>query len=247
MLRPSYGELMRILNEDPNLDTKVTSRYAIVIAAAKRARQIIDGAIPQAEGSSDKALSIALNEMSNRLIKIIPSGDSKAESGFAYRTGEYRPTSLTPDEAAYKAYVDDEEEDEDYGDGDDYDAAGFTLDERREKGFEKDFSEDLDFTRSSDVIDFDDDLDLDLEIDLDEELDPELDKELDRELGKELDRDLLGGAAGQEFGVPDDEDLDDELAGVDDVFDGDDDESGDEENDGNEDDPYNDKSDENKK
>ncbi|MDR1209652.1 MAG: DNA-directed RNA polymerase subunit omega [Clostridiales bacterium] len=127
MLRPSYGELMRILNEGSNLENKVNSRYAIVIAAAKRARQIIDGAIPQASGASDKALSIALTEMSENLIKLIPP-DTRAETdipGYIYRQTDYRASALTPDETAYKTYADELDEDDDYGDGNNYDAAGF--------------------------------------------------------------------------------------------------------------------------
>jgi len=91
---------MRILNEDPSLDDKITSRYAIVIAAAKRARQIIGGAMPQADCSSDKALSLALNEMENRFIKIIPSEDARQDLyhvDSVYRRSEYRPIGMAPD------------------------------------------------------------------------------------------------------------------------------------------------------
>ncbi|MEF9958349.1 MAG: DNA-directed RNA polymerase subunit omega [Niameybacter sp.] len=41
MLQPSYTQLMEKLNEDAQ-DKVVTSRYSIIIAAARRARQIID-------------------------------------------------------------------------------------------------------------------------------------------------------------------------------------------------------------
>ncbi len=40
MLQPSYTQIMTKLNEEGN--SKLTSRYSIVIAAAKRARNIID-------------------------------------------------------------------------------------------------------------------------------------------------------------------------------------------------------------
>ena len=53
MLRPSYTELMNLLNEDSDMDNKITSRYSIVIAVAKRARQIIDGAPAYSEISPD--------------------------------------------------------------------------------------------------------------------------------------------------------------------------------------------------
>ncbi len=41
MLQPSYSQIMEKLNEDAN-ETVVTSRYSIIIATARRARQIID-------------------------------------------------------------------------------------------------------------------------------------------------------------------------------------------------------------
>ena len=71
MLHPSYSELMDIFNEDGGQDDKITSRYTIVIAAARRARQLIDGAQPAAGMQpSDKAVSLAVKEMQNRKIKI---------------------------------------------------------------------------------------------------------------------------------------------------------------------------------
>lgn len=41
MLQPSYTQLMSKLNSDAS-ETVVTSRYSIVIATARRAREIID-------------------------------------------------------------------------------------------------------------------------------------------------------------------------------------------------------------
>ena len=45
MLHPSYTDLMRTINSEVEEgDTPVVnSRYSIVLAAAKRARQLIDG------------------------------------------------------------------------------------------------------------------------------------------------------------------------------------------------------------
>ena len=62
---------MDIFNEDGNTGDKITSRYTIVIAAARRARQLIDGAKPAAGfAPSDKAVTLAVKEMQNRKIKI---------------------------------------------------------------------------------------------------------------------------------------------------------------------------------
>lgn len=70
MLRPSYSELMDVLNNGQSVDNKITSRYIVVIAAAKRARQIIDGASTISNSSTDKAVSIAVNEISSGKVTI---------------------------------------------------------------------------------------------------------------------------------------------------------------------------------
>jgi len=76
MLRPSYSELMDILNDDRDLDSEITSRYTIVIAAAKRARQIVGGASYEVDqaNKTDKAVSIAVEELESGLIKLYPDG-----------------------------------------------------------------------------------------------------------------------------------------------------------------------------
>ena len=63
MLRPSYSELMDIINTNELVDSKITSRYTIVLAAAKRARQITAGANPLTYAPTDRAVSIAVKEM----------------------------------------------------------------------------------------------------------------------------------------------------------------------------------------
>ena len=46
MIHPSYTELMEVINSDvePGEQPVVQSRYSVVMATAKRARQLIDGA-----------------------------------------------------------------------------------------------------------------------------------------------------------------------------------------------------------
>jgi len=63
MLRPSYSELMETLNSQKKVENQITSRYTIVLAAAKRARQIIDGANPLTYAPTDRAVSIAVKEL----------------------------------------------------------------------------------------------------------------------------------------------------------------------------------------
>lgn len=55
----------------------VNSRYSIVIATSKRARQIIGGEEPLVEGKGKKPLSAAVDELNRGLVKII--GDDEEE------------------------------------------------------------------------------------------------------------------------------------------------------------------------
>ena len=78
MLNPSYSSLIRTLNEDNSLDNKITSRYSIVIAAARRARQIVAGAQYDSTGiKSDKAVSIAVSEMERGQLRITPISEGE--------------------------------------------------------------------------------------------------------------------------------------------------------------------------
>lgn len=72
MLHPSYTELIKVINSDTNEgDTPVVnSRYSIVLATAKRARQIIDGKSPMSMPKINKPLSIAVDELNKGLLKI---------------------------------------------------------------------------------------------------------------------------------------------------------------------------------
>ena len=74
MLHPSYTDLMKVVNKDVEEgETKVVnSRYSIVMATAKRAREIIDGAMPLVPvKDSEKPLSIAIDELTQAKIKVV--------------------------------------------------------------------------------------------------------------------------------------------------------------------------------
>ena len=74
MLHPSYTDLMKVVNKEvEEVETKVVnSRYSIVMATAKRARQLIDGDIPLVKTKNgEKPLSIAIDELNSGKIKII--------------------------------------------------------------------------------------------------------------------------------------------------------------------------------
>ena len=78
MLHPSYTDLMQVVNQDveEGATKVVNSRYSIVLATAKRARQIIDGNEPLvATKAGDKPLSIAIEEVNQAKIKIVGKED----------------------------------------------------------------------------------------------------------------------------------------------------------------------------
>ncbi len=78
MLHPSYTDLMKVVNKDVEEgETKVVnSRYSIVMATAKRARQLIDGAVPLAEvKDGGKPLSVAIAELNQAKIKVVGEED----------------------------------------------------------------------------------------------------------------------------------------------------------------------------
>lgn len=65
MLHPSYSDLMKVVNSEvePGEEKIVNSRYSIVMATAKRARQIIGGHEPMVKVKpGEKPLSIAVDE-----------------------------------------------------------------------------------------------------------------------------------------------------------------------------------------
>lgn len=75
MLKPSYAELMDVLNENGE-GKAINSRYTIVIAAAKRARQLIDGDEPMVEGYNEgKPVSTAVQELYEGKIQVVGEGE----------------------------------------------------------------------------------------------------------------------------------------------------------------------------
>lgn len=74
MLHPSYSDLVRVVNSEVEEGEHpvVNSRYSIVMATSKRARQLVDGR-PTAVKNADskKPLSVAVEELENGQIKIM--------------------------------------------------------------------------------------------------------------------------------------------------------------------------------
>ena len=73
MLHPSYTDLMKVVNSEvePGEAPVVNSRYTIVMATPKRARQIIAADEPLVTAKVDKPLSIAVEELKQGKIKIL--------------------------------------------------------------------------------------------------------------------------------------------------------------------------------
>lgn len=74
MLHPSYADLMKVVNSDVEEGDApvVSSRYSIVMATSKRARQIISGdevLVENYEGR--KPLSAAIEELNQAKIRIL--------------------------------------------------------------------------------------------------------------------------------------------------------------------------------
>lgn len=77
MLHPSYTDLMEVVNSEvePGEQPVVQSRYSIVMATSKRARQIIGGDEPLVPAKGKKPLSIAVEELYSGKVKIVGDED----------------------------------------------------------------------------------------------------------------------------------------------------------------------------
>ena len=73
MIHPSYVELMKVVNNDVEIGEEpvVNSRYSIVIATAKRARQIADELKENKQKLEEKPVTTAVAEFAAGKYKII--------------------------------------------------------------------------------------------------------------------------------------------------------------------------------
>ncbi|MDO5134684.1 MAG: DNA-directed RNA polymerase subunit omega [Eubacteriales bacterium] len=83
MIHPSYSELIQAINtnnEEDDQSMVLNSRYSLVLATSKRARQIIAGSRPLVEGASGKKpLSVAIDELYRGKVKILPGKPEEEE------------------------------------------------------------------------------------------------------------------------------------------------------------------------
>ena len=77
MLRPTYMDLIENTNKEVQEGEEpiINSRYSVVLAAAKRARQIITCEPELIEDPEKKALSIAIEELYTDKVKVLRNED----------------------------------------------------------------------------------------------------------------------------------------------------------------------------
>ena len=87
MIHPSYSELIEAINtnnEDDDESMVPNSRYSLVLATSKRARQLIAGSKPLVEGAAGKKpLAIAIDELYKGKVKILPGKHEDEEEAAA--------------------------------------------------------------------------------------------------------------------------------------------------------------------
>ena len=110
MLHPSYTDLINAVNSDvePGEQPVVQSRYSIVIATAKRARQLIDGEEALVPDHGKKALSVAIEELHKGRVKVVAEDTQEEET---------IPSSLDDNTGLRLSEEDESEEGEDSEDG----------------------------------------------------------------------------------------------------------------------------------
>ncbi len=103
MIHPSYTELIEAINansEDDDTTMSLNSRYSLVLAASKRARQLIAGSKPLVEGAAGKKpLSIAIDELYKGKVKILAPEENEEEEQTPV-TAEAQAAVETSEEAA---------------------------------------------------------------------------------------------------------------------------------------------------
>ena len=100
MIHPSYSELIEAINtnnEDDDEALVLNSRYSLVLATSKRARQLIAGAEPLVPNAADKKpLSVAIDELYKGEVKIVAAESD--EETTAPATEEASETVSAPEE-----------------------------------------------------------------------------------------------------------------------------------------------------
>lgn len=110
MIHPSYNELIEAINENNEENDNamlINSRYSLVLATSKRARQLIAGKEPLvSDAANKKPLSIAIEELYKGKVKILEDNEPEEEIETHYTSG-----ALSAD--AFGSEDDENEKDED--------------------------------------------------------------------------------------------------------------------------------------
>lgn len=109
MLHPSYTDLMKLVNSEVETGEApvVNSRYSIVLATSKRARQIIDGAESYVSPKCPKPLSIAIDELNNSKIRILSEEEAaEVEARKAAESMETEDARAVAEDAKEQAEAD---------------------------------------------------------------------------------------------------------------------------------------------
>ena len=81
MIHPSYVDLMKVVNKgvEEGEEPVISSRYSVVMATAKRARQLIAGDEPMVKvKDKEKFLSIAVDELNADKLRILSDEEKEA-------------------------------------------------------------------------------------------------------------------------------------------------------------------------
>ena len=99
MLHPSYSELIQAINNNAEEDDNtmmLNSRYSLVLAPSKRARQLIAGSEPLVDGAAGKKpLAIAIDELYKGKVKIVATSEEEETQEAAPAVSEETVETVT--------------------------------------------------------------------------------------------------------------------------------------------------------
>ena len=172
MIHPSYVDLMRVVNKDVEEGETpvINSRYSIVMATAKRARQIVDGDEPLVKVSrGEKPLSIAVDELNQAEIRILAEDEEEEDytdlllqASEEYKGEDAEGSALSEEEDAEESALSEEEDAEGSALSEEEDAKGNALSEEEdaegsalpEEEAERDSVEEPDLIEDSDDMEY---------------------------------------------------------------------------------------------
>ena len=115
MLHPSYTDLMQVVNREVEEGDSpvVSSRYSIVLATSRRARQIIDGCVPYVDcGKDAKPLSVAVAEINSAKVKILGGSTKETEEENQVLENEAEESQVSENETVEMSAGDSQAEEE---------------------------------------------------------------------------------------------------------------------------------------